>query len=191
MASAGRRPGPTTTAAEIVTAARTLFAQRGYQGTTLRAVADRAGVNQALIRHFYGSKQQLFLAAVAFPQQPLRDVVETLRVAPHDELGERIVTIFVRAWRDPATSHQLQAFFRAAATTDQGAVMARRLFEDVIVRQVVPLLHVEPAMLAAMLAQLLGYAFLSAIVRAEPLASAPEQDIVALLAPAVQCYLER
>jgi AcrR family transcriptional regulator len=174
-----------------VTSARALFAQLGYQGTTLRAVADRAGVNQALIRHFYGSKQQLFLAAVAFPQQPLRDVVEALEGAPHDELGERIVTIFVRAWRDPTTSHQLQAFFRAAATTDEGSVMARRLLEDVIERQVMPLLHVEPATLAAMLAQLLGYAFLSAIVRAEPLASAPEQDIVALLAPVVQFYLER
>ena len=189
MTPAGRRPGPTMTSETILLAARNLFAQSGYQSTTIRAVAERAGVNQALIRHFYGTKQQLFVAALEFPAETLGDIVATLKATPRELLGERIAAVFVRAWRDPSTSKQLQAVFRSAATDDEGSMLARRMTEEVVVPTLSRLLGVEPARVAAAMAQLLGYAFLSTIVRAEPLAGLDEAAAVALLGPAVQAHL--
>ncbi len=190
MPPAGRRPGPTTTSAAILAAARDLFARSGYRATTVRGVAELAGVNPALVRHFYGSKQELFVAALEFPAEPLHQILSTLEESPRESRGERVVTVFVRAWRDPSTSQQLQAVFRSAATDDKGSLLARRLVEDVIVPTVAGLLGVEPQRVAAAMAQLLGYAFLSAIVQAEPLAGLDEESVVALLAPSVQAQLD-
>lgn len=189
MTSTGRRPGPTTTAAAILVAARELFAVAGYQATTIRAVAEQAGVNQALVRHFYGSKQQLFVAALEFPAEPLREMMRTLDESPPERVGESVVRVFVRAWRDPTTSQQLQAVFRSAAAGEEGATSARRMVEDLLVPTVVSMLGVEPRRVAGALAQLLGYAFLSTIVRAEPLTGLDEDAAVALLAPAIQAHL--
>lgn len=190
MKPSGRRPGPSTTAAAILTAARTLFAQAGYQATTIRAVAELAEVNQALIRHFYGSKQQLFMAALQFPSEPMTQMTEAMRSAAPQERGERAAAVFVGAWRDPSTSQQLQAVFRAAATTDEGGMLAHRLVEDVIVHRVAGLLGVDAVRVAAAMAQLLGFAFLSTIVGAQPLAGLDDDQAIALLAPAVQAHLD-
>jgi AcrR family transcriptional regulator len=190
MTPAGRRPGPTTTDAAILASARALFGRLGYRATTIRAVAEAAGVNQALVRHFFGSKRQLFVAALQFPAEPLEQVMAALAESPRGQLGERMVRVFVRAWRDPATSQQIQAVFRSAATDPEGAVLARRLTEDLILPAAAKIVQVEPARVAAAMAQLLGYAFLSTIVGAYPLAGLDEASAVALLAPSVQRYLE-
>jgi AcrR family transcriptional regulator len=190
VSPAGRRPGPTTTDSEILAAARTLFGRLGYRATTIRAVAEAAGVNQSLVRHFFGSKQELFVAALRFPPEPLGAVLAALAESPREQLGERLVTVFVRAWRDPETSQQIQAVFRSAATDEQGAVMARRMAEDLIVPAVSKTLQIEPVQVAAAMAQLLGFAFLSAIVGAQPLAGLDEASAVALLAPSVQHHLD-
>lgn len=190
MTPAGRRPGPSTTAAAILAAARTLFAGSGYQATTIRAVAERAGVNQALVRHFYGSKHQLFLAALEFPPELLGQMLDAMQAGPRSELGRRVTTTFVRAWRDPQTSEQLQAVFRAAAVGEEGGQLVRRLVEETLLPRVATVLDVHPSQLSAAMAQLLGFAFLSTIVRAEPLAGLDEAATVDLLAPAVQAHLE-
>jgi AcrR family transcriptional regulator len=191
MTPAGRRPGPSTTSAAILGAARTLFAHGGYQGTTMRAIAEQAGVNQALIRHFYGSKQDLFLSAVALPEEAIGAMMTTLERTPRQRLGEQIVAVFVHIWRDPTTSHQVQAFFRAAAGTEEGAKMARDLAEHLLLPRFVATLAIEPSIGAAIVAQLLGFAFLSVIVGAEPLSTASDETVVALLGPTVQAYLDR
>jgi AcrR family transcriptional regulator len=189
MTSAGRRPGPTRTDVAILTAARESFGRLGYRSTTIRAVAEAAGVNQALVRHFFGTKQQLFMAALEFPTEPLQRLLATLAESPRDQLGESLVTVFVRAWRDPTTSRQLQAVFRSAAADEEGAVLARRLAEEVVVPTVSGLLGVDPVRVAAVMAQLLGYGFLSTIVGAQPLAGLDEAAAVGLLGPTVQRYL--
>jgi AcrR family transcriptional regulator len=190
MTRAGRRPGPTTTDAAILSAARALFGRLGYRATTIRGVAEAAGVNQALVRHFFGSKQQLFVAALQFPAEPLAQIMASLAESPREQLGERLVTVFVRAWRDPDTSQQIQAVFRSAATDSEGAVLARRMAEDLIVPTISRILGISPVRVAAAMAQLLGYAFLSTIVGAQPLAGLDETSSVALLAPCVQHYLD-
>lgn len=187
---AGRRPGPTTSDAAILAAARERFGRLGYRGTTIRAVAEDAGVNQALVRHFFGSKQQLFMAALEFPAEPLHHVLEVLGSSPADELGRRLTTVFVRAWRDPATSPQLRAVFRSASVDPEGATMVRQLVEEVVVPTVVGRLGAEAENVMAALAQLLGYSFLASIVGVQPLVEMEEEAVVGLIGPTVQRYLE-
>lgn len=190
MATRGRRPGPSNTREEILAAARQLFAQRGYQATTMRAIAAEAGVNAALVHHYYGSKEQLLIAAMNLPLNPA-DVIRELRDAgPREQLGERLVRFFVRTWRDPQTGQALQALLRASASSDAGAATMRQFVENVMLARLTTLLGVPRLRLACGFAQLLGFALGGTVIGIEPLASASEDDLVALLAPSIQRYLD-
>jgi AcrR family transcriptional regulator len=186
VSRAGRRPGPTTTADAILAAAREAFARNGYQATTIRGIADAAGVSQALVRHFFGSKRDLFTAAVRFPADPVARIRATVQSAGREEVGRRITTEFVRSWRDPETGPQLQAFLRTATTTQEGAAAARGLVEGLVLPTLTERFDIPAEQAARGLAQLLGYALLASIIGAEPLAGLTEPAAVALLAPAVQ-----
>ena len=190
MARAGRRPGPSTTREDILAAARSRFAESGYYAATVRDIAADAGVNAALVHHYFGSKEQVFFAAMNLPLNPA-DVVTALRDAgPRAQLGERIVLFFARTWRDPQTGQPLRALLRAAASSEQGAAMMRQFVEDVMLERVSVALGVSKLRAACVFAQLLGLAMAATIVRAEPLASASEDDLVALFAPGVQRQLD-
>jgi len=186
----GRRPGPSSTRPEILAAARTLFASGGYHATTVRDIAAEAGVNAALVHHYFGSKDQVFVAAMNLPLNPA-DLISRLRDGgPRAQLGERVVRLFARTWRDPATGQPLQALLRAAASTEQGATMMRQFVEDVMLPRVSAELGVSRMRAAGAFSQLIGFALAAAILRTEPLASASEDELVALLAPSVQRYLD-
>lgn len=187
--SRGRRPGPSTTREQILAAARELFAQHGFQATTMRVVATEAGVNAALVHHYFGTKEQLFVAAMNLPLNPLEGLAR-LREGPRSQLGERIVRFFVHTWRDPRTGQPLQAMLRAAASTDAGAAMLRQFSEGVMLPRVSALFGVPPLRVAGAFSQLVGFALAGTVVGIEPLASAAEDDLVALLAPTVQHYLD-
>jgi AcrR family transcriptional regulator len=190
MATRGRRPGPSNTRAEILGAARLLFAQHGYQATTMRAIAAQAGVNAALVHHYYGSKEQLLVAAMNLPLNPA-DVIRELRDAgPREQLGERLVRFFVRTWRDPQTGQPLQALVRGAASSDAGAATMRQFVENVMLARLSSLLGVPRLRLAGGFAQLLGFALGGIVIGIEPLASASEDELVALLAPSIQRYID-
>src|ERR1700759_1320075 len=64
----GRRPGGANTRAQLLDAARAEFAERGYEGATVRAIADRAGVDPAMVNHFFGGKDGLFPASLDLPR---------------------------------------------------------------------------------------------------------------------------
>jgi AcrR family transcriptional regulator len=186
----GRRPGPSSTRPEILTSARTLFAARGYHATTVRDIAAEAGVNAALVHHYFGSKEQVFVAAMNLPLNPA-DLISRLRDGgPRAQLGERVVRLFARTWRDPATGQPLQALLRAAASSEQGATMMRQFVEDVMLPRVSAELGVSRVRAAGAFSQLIGFALAATILRTEPLASASEDEVVALLAPSVQRYLD-
>jgi AcrR family transcriptional regulator len=186
----GRRPGPSSTRSEILVSARTLFASRGYHGTTVRDIAADAGVNAALVHHYFGSKEQVFVAAMNLPLNPA-DLISRLRDGgPRAALGERVVRLFARTWRDPATGQPLQALLRTAASTEQGATMMRQFVEEVMLPRVSAELGVSRVRAAGAFSQLIGFALAATILRTEPLASASEDEVVALLAPSVQRYLD-
>src|SRR3569833_1480695 len=94
----GRRPAGQDTRTALIEAARAVFAENGYDGATVRAIATRAGVDAAMVNHWFGGKEGLFAQAVLMrPFDPL-DLLGTLRDGPDDELGERIVRTFITRW---------------------------------------------------------------------------------------------
>lgn len=189
MARAGRRPGPTSTPDAILVAARELFAQRGFQATTVRDVAASAGVNAALVHHYFGTKQGLFVAALNLPLDPAEVIEALLASGPRELFAERFVRFFVAAWRDPATGQPLRAVLRSAASTEQGAALVRNLAENVLLERASAALGVPKLRVAVAMSHLIGLVLAATIISIEPLASASEDELVELIAPAIQRYL--
>lgn len=189
MARAGRRPGPTQTPDAILAAARRQFAERGFRETTVRAVAAEAGVNPALVHHYFGSKDGLFVAALDLPVNPVDVLQQLLSAGPRAEFGERFVRLFLRLWRDPATGQSLQALLRSATGTEQGAARIRSLAEEVLLEHAAAALGVPKLRVAVAMSHLVGLVLAATVLRIEPLASADEEELVALIAPTIQRYL--
>ena len=112
----GRRPAGEDTRGLIEEAARAEFAERGYDGTTLRAVARRAGVDAALVHHYFEGKADLFAQAVVLTRVNPGHVVAGLQ-GPSDTLGDRLVRTFLSVWDDPVNGERLVAMLRAARPT--------------------------------------------------------------------------
>jgi AcrR family transcriptional regulator len=191
MASAGRRPGPTQTPDAILAAARELFAERGYQATSVRSIAAAAGVNAALIHHYFGTKANLFVAALDMPFNPADLVNSLLDSVPREQFAEQFVRTFLRIWRDPATGTRLQALLRSAVATDGGANLVRNLAENVLLVSAAERLGVPKLNVAVAMSHLIGLVLGATIIRVEPLASAADEELVALVAPTIQRYLAR
>jgi AcrR family transcriptional regulator len=182
---AGRRPGPTVTRDAILRAARTLFAERGYDGTTVRAIAAAAGVNQGLVHHFFGRKESVFAAAVDLPVDPAA-VLPRVLAGPPEQLGERMARLVLSLWAEPATRAPLLALLRSATANEQAAGMLRDLLGRLVFARFAAATGADPTRVAAAAGQAVGLMLLRYVIRVEPLASAPDEEIVALLAPTIQ-----
>lgn len=185
----GRRPGPSSSRDDILAAARVLFGERGYDKASIRAIAREAGVDPALVHHFFGSKEELFASAMEFPVDPAVFLGQVM-AGPRAQIGERLARTFLRIWSNPRLRPQFVGIFRAAATTEQGAALLREFVTRAILARVAETLGLPPLSLAAAASQMLGVVMLKYIVQVEPMASATEDELVALLAPTLQRYLE-
>ncbi len=190
MARTGRRPGATNTRDEILDAARACFAERGLASTSVRAVAQRAGVDPALVHHYFGTKGALFAAAMELPFDP-GAAVPALLEPGIDGLGERIVRFFLAVWDEPAPRARIQAVLRSALTEDAAAGLLRDFVTTQVLGPVAASLGTPDAQLRATLVgtQLVGLGMLRYLVKVEPLASADTEIVVAAIAPTVQGYL--
>ncbi|PFG41625.1 TetR family transcriptional regulator [Isoptericola jiangsuensis] len=187
----GRPAGTTGAREQILDAARSEFAAHGYRGATLRRIAARAGVDPALVHHYFGDKDGLFAETVEPPAGVADRMAEAL-AGPPDQLGERVARTFLGVWESPKTRDQMLTVVRSALTHDvardrlRGLVLGRVL--DGALAGTVPeherRLRVELAM-----TQVIGIALARYVVELEPLATLPVDDVVALLAPAVQRHL--
>jgi len=166
-----------------------MFADLGFQGTTVRGIAERAGVDPALIHHYFGTKQQLFVAALRFPLDPAVVIPELLDAGPREEFARRLVSFFVAAWRDPASGERLRAVLRAAVSTDSGATLVQSLVEDVVLAEVGARLGLPRIRVVAALSHLLGLVLTATIIGVEPLASATDDELIELVTPAIASYL--
>ena len=184
----GRRPGPTSSREDILAAARVLFGERGYDKASIRAIAREAGVDPALVHHFFGAKEQLFAAAMEFPVDAGVFLGQVL-TGPRSELGERLVRTFLGLWSDPRLKPQFIGILRSAATTEQGAALLREFVTGTILARVAEALGTPRLHITAAAAQMVGIVMLKYVLEVEPLASATEEELVALLAPTVQHYL--
>jgi AcrR family transcriptional regulator len=190
MARTGRRPGDAGTRALILAAARASFAERGFDSTSVRAVAARAGVDPALVHHYFGTKSGLFAAAMELPFDPGAAVPALLEPGLAD-LGERLVRFFLRVWDEPGPRDRIQAILRSALTEESAAALLRDFVTREILGRVAAAVDTPDAPLRAALtgSQLVGLGLLRYIVRVEPLASADADAVVAAIAPTIQRYL--
>ncbi|MBA2698883.1 MAG: TetR/AcrR family transcriptional regulator [Nocardioidaceae bacterium] len=188
---AGRRPGRPDTRAAVLAAAKASFAQKGFDRTTIRGIATAAGVDAALIHHYFGSKDDLFLAALEIPFDP-RQVIPELARSGVDGLGTRIAETFVGIWDVEANRLPLVAMFRTAMTNDDAATLLRNGMARLVLDTVAQVLDVPDAAVRAQLvaSQLLGLALARYLLRLEPLASLPAAEVVAAIGPTLQRYLD-
>jgi AcrR family transcriptional regulator len=198
----GRRPGGGDTRAQILQAARQLFAERGYAGASIRAIAAQAEVDPALVHHYFGTKDRLFTAVV----QPPVDVEEffpRILAGDVDGLGERIVRGFLAAWEGTDSGPAFHTLLRSAVEQPATGALVRDFFRTQVVRRVgaaltgaedgtpapaVPRDEV-PTRVSLVAAQLFGLAMTRYVLRFEPLAGLPAEEVVRAVAPTVQRYL--
>jgi AcrR family transcriptional regulator len=186
----GRRPGESSTRDDILAAAAAAFAEHGYDRATIRGIAAVAGVDPALVIHYFGSKDALFEEVLRLPVRP-SDVFARGVAAGADKLGSTIVRTFLETWSPPEQRVRLTAMLRSAMTNER----AMHLLRDLLVREVfAPMtatLGVPDAELRATLvgSQLVGLALMRYVGRIEPLASASIDELVAAVGPTVQRYL--
>ncbi|HEX2049200.1 MAG TPA: TetR family transcriptional regulator [Actinomycetota bacterium] len=183
----GRRPGDSGAREAILEAARANFAARGYDGATIRNIARDAGVDPALVHHYFGSKERIFAAAVDFPFDPSK-VLPSVVEPGIEGLGERLVRLFVTVWDEAPTRSPLLTLMRSAVTHDPAAALLREFIEREVLARIAGAIDRPDRRLRAALAssQLVGLAMLRYFVHVEPLASAPRDEIVRCVAPAVQ-----
>lgn len=187
---AGRRKGNSDTRQEVLDAARDCFAASGYDGATIRAVAAKAGVDPALVHHFFGSKADLFAAAMELPVNP-SELIPSIVSGDVDELGQRIVRAFLSLWEEPKTRRRMLAVLKSAVRHEAAATMLRMFLTRELFGAVAKTLDAPDAGLRANLvgSQLVGLAMARYVIKVQPLAGASPEALVAAYAPAVQRYL--
>ncbi|MET7608474.1 TetR family transcriptional regulator [Streptomyces avermitilis] len=191
------RPSRTQTEAapatrdRILEAAREEFSERGYEKTSVRGIAKAAGVDSALVHHYFGTKEQVFEAAIEVAFAPALGAPEAIAEGPLDGVGERLTRFIFGIWENPTTRTPLLAIVRSAVNNDTAAAVFRRLVAAQLLRRIAGRLDAPDAELRAELAaaQLVGIAMLRYVIKVEPLASADVERIVARVAPVVQGQL--
>ena len=175
----------------MLAAARTAFAERGFDGATIRAIAGAARVDPALVHHYFGNKDKLFLAAVHAPVDPAALLPQAL-AGGRDELGANIVRTFLGVWDGPARPAAL-ALVRSAVGNEWTAKLLREFLVSHVLRRVLGTLDVpqeeRDARGALVASQLIGVVMARYVLRLEPLASASHDSLVASLGPTLQRYL--
>ncbi|MCX5525723.1 TetR family transcriptional regulator [Streptomyces bobili] len=175
----------------ILAAAREEFSERGYEKSTVRGIAKAAGVDSALVHHYFGTKEQVFAAAVEVAVAPALDARDAVADAPLDQVGERLTRFMFGVWENPATRMPLLAVVRSAVNNETAAAVFRRLVAAQLLRRIAAQLDAPDAELRAELAaaQLVGTAMLRYVIKVEPLASVDVERIIARVAPVVQGHL--
>ncbi|MEU5145260.1 TetR family transcriptional regulator [Streptomyces sp. NPDC021139] len=175
----------------ILVTAREEFSERGYEKTSVRGIAKAAGVDPALVHHYFGTKEQVFEAAIEVAFAPALRAPDTIGDGPLDEVGERLTRFILGLWENPASRTPLLAIVRSAVNNETAAAVFRRLIATQVLSRVAAQVGLPDAELRVELAaaQLVGCAMLRYVIKVEPLASADPEQIVARLAPVVQGHL--
>jgi AcrR family transcriptional regulator len=187
---AGARAGDAGTRDRILSEARTEFSERGYDKTSIRSIARAAGVDSALVHHYFGTKEQVFAAAIELTLAPALSAPGALTGDPA-RLGERLARFVFGIWESPGTREPLLAILRSAVSNESAAAVFRDMVTQRLLLPVAGGLDVDRPELRAQLAaaQLIGIAMLRYVIKAEPLASADIDEIVDMVAPTIQGYL--
>ncbi|HUC26571.1 MAG TPA: TetR family transcriptional regulator [Streptosporangiaceae bacterium] len=191
----GRRSGDSGSKVAILEAARVRFAEHGYDGATIRAIAATAGVDPALVHHFYGSKERLFAAAMELPVIPSEAITAALESRePGSSLGTHMVRSALALWESAGMRGSFQAMLRSALTSEQAATTLRDFMAEAILG---PLASVaegtnpdRTSFRASLVAtQMLGLAVGRYVLGFGPVAEASPDELAAAIGPVIDRYL--
>jgi AcrR family transcriptional regulator len=188
----GRRPGANETRQAILAAARDAFAAHGYEKATIRGIAREAGVDPALVHHFYGSKEDVFKAAVGDVLAPIAEAMDGVgRGADRTSTGERLARVLVMLWEREPTKDALLGAVRAAVTSETAAGLLRGIVREHAIAAVATSSDQPDAELRASLigSTMVGLAVARHVLEVEPIASLDEERLTALVAGTIEYYL--
>ncbi|GLX00636.1 TetR family transcriptional regulator [Microtetraspora sp. NBRC 16547] len=172
----------------MLAAARKVFAEKGYDKATVRGIAAEAGVDPALVHHYFASKEGVFVAAMQFPAIPA-NVLPAILAGPREQIGERLVRFLLTMTSTPEAREPVVALMRTAMVNEQAVGMLREFITDAILTRVAQTLSIPPIRMEVAFAQMFGVMMMRYIVELEPLASADTEELVEILAPTLQRYL--
>src|SRR3984885_1234993 len=187
-------PGPRdergVLAARIVAAARDEFAEHGWAGTTIRAVARTADVDPALVYHYFGSKEGLLDAATNPPQRWLENVAKVW-TTPIDQLGAALITLLLASWADDEIGPTLRAILQTAAHEPSTREKLRRVVEGSLmgVSQLGADEHDRLVRSGLVSSQMMGFALMRYVWKVEPIASLTDEEAIAAVTPNLQHYV--
>jgi AcrR family transcriptional regulator len=186
----GRPPGPSDTRERILSNARELFARNGIDKTPIRAIAAAAGVDPALVHHYFGTKEQLFAAAIHIPIDPM-EVIVPLRETPVEELGYKLPSLLLPLWDSEIGSGFIATLRSMLAGTE--VTLFRSFIQEVIAVEVGPRIDNPPGTglirVQFVASQLLGVVMARYILELEPFTSLPVERIARTIGPNLQRYL--
>ncbi|MBB2912530.1 AcrR family transcriptional regulator [Streptosporangium becharense] len=185
----GRRPGSADTRGQILAAAREIFAEKGFDKATVRGIARQAGVDPALVHHYFDGKEGVFVAAMELPVNPEK-VIPVILAGPRAEAGERLARLILTITSDPGARQPLLALVRTAMTNDRMVVTIREFMTHALLHRVAESLGVPPVRMEAAFAQLFGVVLVRYVFELEPMASAEVEELVELLGPTIQRYVD-
>ncbi len=193
----GRRPAESGDArADILAAAAAIFAEKGFEGTSMRGVARAADVDPSLVHHYFEGKADLFFQAVtgalySGPDGQPFAIIDDLASAPRDEMGRRWVLTFLHAWDSPETGSHLRMLVHAVTSDDQAVAPVRRFLHRMIVDAVREFAAPDHIELRGELAssQIIGLGMMRYVGRLPALADATPEHLAAMVGPTIQRYL--
>lgn len=186
----GRRTDGGQAKEAIQEAAWRLFAENGFDRTSIRQIALAAHVDPMLVTHYFTSKAGLFAAIVRPPVDPDEAIAYILGQGP-DYAGERMARFILQTLESPDRRKWIVAMVRAATAEPEVAAVVRERFAEAIL---IPLAEAigssDPEYRATLvMSQMVGLAMTRYIIGVEPLASRPAHEVAADLAPTFQRYL--
>lgn len=186
----GRPKGESGSRDRIVAAAEHEFGEHGYDGATIRAIAGRAGVDSALVHHYFGTKADLFAEVIGIPLRPDVDVLAILE-GPRDEVGERVVRYVLEAFERPDVRRRGVTLIRVALGSKVMSPPLVGFLSRELIGRITARLEVPDAGLRATLAasQIVGMIVTRHVVKLAPIAEAPVEELVARVGPTIQRYL--
>ena len=184
------RAGQSDARERILSAAVDEFSEAGYDAATIRGIAARAGVDSALVHHYFGTKADLFGETVQAPMRPDLALPEIL-AGPRDEVGERIVRYVLETWEVPEARRRGVALLRTAIGNKLTTPLVAGFLSRELIGRIARTLDVPDAELRATLAasQIAGMLIARYVLRLPALAEASPDDIVERVGPTVQHYL--
>lgn len=186
----GRPRGVSDSRARIIAAAVDDFGEKGYDGATIRSIAARAGVDSALVHHYFGTKADLFAEAVGIPLRPDIDVPGIL-AGPRGEIGERLIRYVLEAFEQPEVRRRGVMLLRTAIGSRLTTPLLAGFLSRELLSRVARSLDADDADLRASLvaSQIAGMLIARYVLRLPALATASVDELVARVGPTVQRYL--